>query len=397
MDTILNETKHFSVALRSGVYCNCVLLSSRMRRLCRRQTRHRPGGRELGSSQGSGRAEESAVLFPAGRGGAPTESELSPEAQCTYAYLLYVQALTDEDEDALLLAATQLKEARVPTRIWLEGGVWLMSRKSPKVLDLLEQALTVWPQDLSLNLLHAEALMEHGMPEKGVELMREYLETHPDALDARLELALLLVKSKQFQEAEKLLDTIPAKQRSPLVDYYHARALIGMQRPGEAVPYLQKAIKDLPDFVEAMAELAFIYEQRSDLREARAVYERLLKLNFSSQDVALRLINISLRLKQPEKALQYMRQAPDTLPFKITVASMFMESRHYLQAESLLKQIESEGGAPSQVYLLLADLTYEQRRDLPMALAWLDKMPPKSKNAARAGCCAPNCSPKPAE
>lgn len=314
----------------------------------------------------------------------PMESELSPEAQCTYAYLLYIQALTDEDEDALVLAAAQLKEARVPTRIWLEGGVWLMSRKSPKALDLLEQALAVWPEDLSLNLLHAEALMEHGMPEKGVELMRAYLQAHPDALDARLELALLLVKSKQFQEAEKLLDTITPKQRSPLVDYYHARALIGMQRPGEAIPHLQKAIKDLPDFVEAMAELAFIYEQRSELREARAVYERLLKLNFSSQDVALRLIGISLRLKQPEKALQYMRRAPDTLPFKITVASMFMESRHYLQAESLLKQIESEGGAPSQVYLLLADLTYEQRRDLPMAVAWLDKMPPKSKHAARA-------------
>ena len=50
--------------------------------------------------------------------------------------------------------------------------------------------------------------------------------------------------------------------------------------------------------------------------------------------MALRLVNISLRLKQPEKALQYMRLGPDTVPFKLTVASMFMDSRHYLQAES---------------------------------------------------------------
>ena len=87
----------------------------------------------------------------------------------------------------------------------------------------------------------AEALMEHGMPERGVTLMRAYLQKHPDSLDARLELALLLVKSKQFTEAEKLLNSIPAKQRSPLVDYYHARALIGMARQNDAVPYLQKA------------------------------------------------------------------------------------------------------------------------------------------------------------
>ena len=313
----------------------------------------------------------------------PLEAELSPEARSTYAYLLYAQALLDEDEAALLQAASMFRESPVPAKVWMEGGVWLMSRKSPNAVILLEQALSVWPEDMSLNLLYAEALMEHGMPERGVTLMRAYLQKHPDSLDARLELALLLVKSKQFTEAEKLLNSIPAKQRSPLVDYYHARALIGMARQNEAIPYLQKAIKEMPDFVEALAELAFIHEQSGELREARTVYEKLIKLNFSTQDVALRLVNISLRLKQPEKALQYMRLGPDTVPFKLTVASMFMDSRHYLQAESLLKQIVADGGAPGEVYLLLADLTYEQRRDLPMALSWLDKLPPTSKSAGR--------------
>lgn len=53
-----------------------------------------------------------------------------------------------------------------------------------------------------------------------------------------------------------------------------------MDRPNEAVAYLQRAIKDTPDFVEALAELAFIYEQKPDLKAARGVYEKLLKLNF---------------------------------------------------------------------------------------------------------------------
>ena len=79
-----------------------------------------------------------------------------------------------------------------------------------------------------------------------------------------------------------------------------------------------------------------------------------------------------------------MRLGPATVPFKLTVASMFMDSRHYLQAESLLKQIVADGGAPGDVYLLLADLAYEQRRDLSMALSWLDKMPPTSKSSGRA-------------
>ena len=313
----------------------------------------------------------------------PLEAELSPNALNTYAFLVFAQALNNEDENALAAASTLLAKAHMPINIWLEGGVWLLSRKSPHTAAVMEQALTVWPDDISLNLLYAEALMEKGTPELGVTLMRDYLKRHPESVDARMELALLLVKSKQYPEAEKLLNSVTGKQRTPLVDYYHARALIGMDRPNEAVAHLQRAIKDMPDFVEAMAELAFIYEQKPDLKAARGMYEKLLKLNFSSQDVLLRLINISLRMGQPEKALKYMQQGPDSTPFRLTVASMFMESRHFLQAEALLKQIVAQGDAPMDVYLLLAELAYDQRRDLDLAFSWLDKIPATSKAAIR--------------
>ena len=309
---------------------------------------------------------------------------LSPDALDTYAFLVYAHGLNNEDESALAAAAPLMSRARMPAGIWLEGGVWLVSRKSPVAVPYLDAALLTWPEDMSLNLLHAEALADQGQAARGVALMRAYLKKHPKSLDARLELALLLVKDKQFTEAGELLDAIPEQQRTPLVDYYHARALLGMDRPDAAVPYLQKAVKKAPDFVEALAELAFVYEQRGNLPAARAAYEKLLKLDFSPQDVLLRLIHISLRLNQPERALKYMRQGPDTPPFRLTVASMLMDSRHYLQAERLLKQLAAQGNAPDEVYLLLADLTYAQRRELDVALAWLDHIPAKSKAAGRA-------------
>ncbi len=367
----------------------------------------------------------------------PVERELSPEALGLYAYMRAVRAILDDDEAALLDAAALLtaqaagsdaaqeppasaapaasaasgadvapatgvppgpahtgapraEAARTdapgiwPTQIWLDGGVWLMSRKSPNAVAYLEQALKAQPEDLSLNLLHAEALGEHGMAGRGAELMRAYLARHPDALDARLELALLLVKEHKFDEAEKLLTGIPAKQRTPLVEYYHAKALVGMGRKAEAIPLLRRAVRGMPDFVEALAELAFLLEQEGELREARATYEKLARSHFSPQDVSLRLVNLSLRLKQPEKALQYINQGPDTVPFKLTAASMLMDARHYLQAERLLKQLTAKEGAPDDVYLLLADLAYEQRRDLNMAFSWLDRIAASSPAAVRA-------------
>ena len=127
-------------------------------------------GNKPQSGQTSGRADEEAATGKKNalvRGEAaslrslpvrPVESELSPDAQSTYAYLLYTQALLDEDEAALLQAASLLRASPVPAKVWMEGGVWLMSRKSPNAVIFLEQALSAWPEDMSLNLLYAEAL-----------------------------------------------------------------------------------------------------------------------------------------------------------------------------------------------------------------------------------------------
>lgn len=305
----------------------------------------------------------------------PKEEELSKEAAETYAYLLLVQAILDEDEAALLDIAPLLAKSGAASSIWQDGGLWLASRKSNAAIPFMEQAIKTCPDDINLNLILADAFGEHGMASKGVDLMRSFLDKHPGNLEARLELALQLVKDNQFTEAEKILSSITAKERTFLVDYYQAKALLGMDRRREALPYLRRAVKGMPDFVEAIADLAVALEQDGNLKEARSTYEKLLKLQFSPQEIALRLINLSLRLKQPDMALKYIRQGPSSLSFRLAAANMLLQSRHYLQAESILKQAAQKPDAPVEVYLLLADIVYEQRRNLTQALAWLDNIP----------------------
>ncbi|MBQ9406714.1 MAG: tetratricopeptide repeat protein [Desulfovibrio sp.] len=305
----------------------------------------------------------------------PTENALTPEALNTFAYLVFTQSIHQEDEQGLLACIPLLLKAHMPANIWLEGAVWLFGHKSSHAELFVKEALSAWPEDTSLNLLYAEILTDRDMPELGIRRMREYLTRHPNVIEARLELALLLIKNRQFPEAEGIFNGLKGKERTPLVEYYHAKALIGMDKRDEAVTYLQRAIKDMPDFVDALTELAFIYERQADFKAALPIYEQLLNLNFSPQDILLRLISASLRLGQPERALKYQRQGPPTPAFTLAAAGMFMESRHFLQAESLLKKLLEKSAPPIEAYLMLAELTYEQRRDLDMALAWLDKIP----------------------
>lgn len=309
--------------------------------------------------------------------GAPAV-EFSPEAAATYAYLLYEQALRQDDEAFLLRAVDELAVHNPPAGIYMESAVQLLGRKSSSGVRVLEQGLKRFPTDPSLNLLYAEALHEQGRTEQALAHMKAYVAARPDSVDARLELALLLVKNDLPDEAEKLLVSIKGEQRTALVEYYHARALIGMRRENEAMRRLRKALKLMPDFAEAMAELAYIHEQRKELREAGALYEAILRHNDGAQEVLLRLIALSLRLNLPQKAAEFARKGPDTTAFKTTAAGMFVEARQYETAEPLLRSLLNAPDAPPDIYLYLAAAAYEGRKDSAAAQAWLEKTPPDS-------------------
>lgn len=314
----------------------------------------------------------------------PIAWDLSPEAQATFAFLLFDQALRQEDELVLLRGLKELKPHGPPISVYVESSLWLMSRKSPLAPAAIEVGLSLFPDDTSLALLYAESLLENGKTDEAIHYMRQFSARQPDNINARLELALLLVKALQFPEAQQILAAITGEQRTALVEYYHARALIGMNRPAEAVTYLQKAIKESPDFIEAMAELAYIYEKSKNFPAARKIYEKMLKLNDSSQEVLLRLVALSLRLDQPDKALEFANRGPKTPAFALTVATMFIEARKYAQAEMQLRALAKEATAPPEVYFYLAAVAYEGRQDVKEALQWLDKIPQNNTYYERA-------------
>lgn len=313
----------------------------------------------------------------------PPQKKLSGDAQATYAFLVLTRAIIEEDDSLLLEVAKLPGKTLLPPNIWIDAIVASIGKKSKATIPLLEAARTAWPEDLSLILLEAEALMESGMTQKGIASLREYLKRHPDTLDAKLELALLLVRNKEFTEAEILLNTITAKERTPMVSYYHARALIGMGRKAEAIGHLQKTVKAMPEFVEAQAELAFLYEQKASWREARDIYDKLAKLNPGNKDIILKLIHISLRQKRPDRAQYYLRQGPDSTDFRITAAGLFLEAGHFQVAERQLMQLSTLPDPPDEVWLLLAELAYAHKKDVKRSLAWLDRIGGNSKFAVQ--------------
>ncbi|MBG3876108.1 tetratricopeptide repeat protein, partial [Desulfovibrio oxamicus] len=315
----------------------------------------------------------------------PVEWRLSPDAATTYYYLLLEQAGRTGNMRDALTAIEQLVALDPSPRVFIDGGSFLLSRKEVTLArQVLQEGVTRYPDDLDITLLLVETYLEENRTGDALYTLRSFATAHGEDEQARQELALLLVKTRNFAEADKLLSGIADRNRTPVLRYYHARALVGLNRHSEALGQLRKAVKAAPDFLEAWAELAFIYELRKDYVEAERTYEQIITLDESNQDVWLRLIAISLKLNNPAKAYELARQGPETFGFLLTAATLFLEEKFYEQADALLTVVKDTPGAPEEVYFYLAVLSFEGRRDPAGALHWLSEISPSNKYHDRA-------------
>ncbi len=315
---------------------------------------------------------------------APVTDELSPGAQETFAFLLYDQALRQEDEEAVLNTLHTLDAFNPPVSVYIDAGIFFLESDSSTILPLLKKGLSKYDSAISLHLLYAEVLQKAKQSDEAIAHIRELIKRYPDKLDPKLELALLLVNSKQFEEAEQILLAIKAKDRTAFVNYYHAKALMGMERLDEALPFLLNALKEMPYFTEALADTARIYEVKGMLEEAREYYDRLLYETGNNPEVALRIIFLSLRLKDLEKAMEYYDDMPPTMNFSAAVASMLVEAQFFDEAENILQKLILEPNAPDELYFYLAAIAYERDNDAQKALFFVHNVKKSNANYGRA-------------
>lgn len=329
--------------------------------------------------RGGGRHESVAALIP---------WEMSAEARLNYAALLMDQSIRHDNTAGVLEAAeTFLQLAPLP-RPLSEAAAWLMAVKRPAdARAMLEKAVAHSPNDLLLHLLLAETWLEEDNPAKGVEIMQTYQQRHPDSDQARQELGILLLKTMRYAEADAQFRALPEALRVPYVRYCHARTLLMLHKPADAVRELTQAVKTQPDFIDGWSELARAHEMAGKPDRAREVYRRLMNMEPENLDFRLRAVGLELIVNRPDKALELTRTGPAAQGFQLTAATMFMEEKRYKEAETVLEHLVlglSPDSIPDEVWLLRAGIAFEGHEDVEQALAWLERITPGSRSLERA-------------
>ncbi len=317
-----------------------------------------------------------AACAGSGPGVGGSEFQSSDQARATYYFLLLEEARRTPNATVADTAISNLLVLDPSPRIFLETGDYYRRRgQTDRARAVLEQGRGIHPGELPLTLLLADTYLSEEQPDVAVRILGEYVTNFPGNNDAVGALGGVLIQNGRFAEALDVLKRIPSKERSPTVQYQMTKALAGLGSNAKAIEQLHTLLAKEPGFVEAWADLAYLQELVKDFVSAEQTYFRMLELGETSEEVWLRLINLNLKLNDPDKALSLVRQGPDTLGFQLQAASTFLEQRFFSQAERILTPLIPRGESSPEIFFYLAVLAFDGKKDFDSALKYMERIP----------------------
>jgi len=315
------------------------------------------------------------------------EQELSDRAQAAFAYLLAQDLERDGDmegarqalQNALRLDPTPFLSMELANFFWREG-------QTAQARAVLKQAIERFPGERVPYTALVNAYLAENMLDQAITTMDDYLRLHPEDILMRQELANLLLQYSRFSHAADILQVVPEADRTPEIRLLFARSKAGLGLVRQAMDQLNLALKEAPRFIEALAELAYLQEDQGDFVQAEKTYQRILELDelgLDTEEVLLRLIHLSVKLNQPDKALSHALAKPDRELFLLEATLIFLRENFFEQAKALLALIPEDGGPPeADFYRALA--AYDGDKDAEQALEYLGRIPEDHAHYSRA-------------
>ncbi|UZP68480.1 tetratricopeptide repeat protein [Desulfovibrio mangrovi] len=306
----------------------------------------------------------------------PASYPMTPEAAKVYYYLVLAEAAKTNDLRMGSEAIRQLLALNPVASVYVDAARFYTQRKeSVLARDIVKRGLEAYPEHFELTMLLAETYLNEKRVDESIGILKDFIAKHPEDGAARQQLGQLLLSNNLFQEAADLLRQKSPVRNTPVTRYYLARAYVQLKKYKDAQAELKKAVQSEPEFVEAWAELAYVYELMKDYVAAEKTYEHILELGETSQEVWLRLIALNLKLNHPEKALTIAKEGPEDMGFVLQAATLFIDESFPEQARELLEPLAEMPSPPSEVFFHLALIAFNTDKDLPRAIELLENIP----------------------
>lgn len=257
---------------------------------------------------------------------------------------------------------------------------WLVaSGYNEEAEAIITVAIEKMPQDLAINALYAEILSSQGKEEQAVALLEDFVKKNPKNSEVQIELAFLYLKLDLFQKSYDAFKNIPLTQYNARIYYYIGFASSRLNKNEEAKKYFNLCLKENPDFLEAVLELGQIEEKEKNYAKALQYYTKVMDIDSSNEELALRIIKLNLILKKDKEALRFAQNFDASLNFMVHTIALFLENKQANLAEEYLSTMEKTYSPLEEVRYLQGALAYEAFKDYEKSLNFLEEVPSTSR------------------
>ncbi|WP_082885257.1 tetratricopeptide repeat protein [Bradyrhizobium stylosanthis] len=191
------------------------------------------------------------------------------------------------------------------------GIIALLRGQAARARELLEQAVTLAPENPSYHVNLAKVLQSAGSTlDEAERHFRAAIALGADEVDGRLGLAHLLRTGGRLEEASTCLaDVVRLRPDDADARGIYASLLHDIGRLDDAELHYREACRIRPVFPEALNNLGNLCQARGRLEEAEAYFRRALACKPDFPETCNNLGNLLRELGRPEEAESYCREA----------------------------------------------------------------------------------------
>lgn len=308
--------------------------------------------------------------------GNATQVEVSSDAQAIYAYLSYREYL-QEQKIAEAIASLEHAIALEPTQeLYLDlANLYWSTGNMGKAAEITKEALEHSPRSVPLLTALVKIYTAQGRHQDAETTLDEYVKQQPEQIHIIQEYALYLIEQGQYAQALDRLTTVPKDSVNARTDLLLGKACAGLELYDKAVKHFLLAIQEDEGNYEAWVNLALTYEAQKNYVAAVQIFSQLIDFGLDSQEILFQLVDLNLKLNNPDRALSYVAEHTDDELLVLESANLMLNQEFYDHAAHLLDPLAWQSSIPPNALFYLARLEFEGRDNPVGALSYLEAIP----------------------
>lgn len=309
-----------------------------------------------------------------------TPQEMSAEAKAIFNYLKYQGLLKQNKSEQAIKALKKAIQLDSAPSLYLEQAYFYWQRQNFEQSEvILKDGLRQFPHHKQLTFALSKLYEAQDKPEQAISILKSYLKNNPVDKEASLCLGRIYNKQQQFTQTLDLLKAFPKKDRDADIHYLLAQAYSRQENRTQSIKHLKQATELRPSFLEAWADLAYEYEMSKDYVAAAQTYSKLLDKGVDNREIYIRLIDLHLKLNDPQKAFQFVKKGPENDNFYLAACTLYLQNNFYEFVKNIFDLLSPEGKNLPSTLFYQAIVAIKADNDSSRALQVLKKIKPESK------------------